>query len=46
MLGSGSPYPRDVIIDQSGVVRSIKSTFNVDEAVPLIDSLLTEPGPP
>jgi len=41
--GSGYPYPRDVIIDKNGVIRSIKSSFNVAEAEALVKQLLAEP---
>ena len=40
--GVGYPYPRDVIIDQNGIVRSIKNSFDVIEAQALIDELLAE----
>ena len=40
--GTPYPYPRDVIIDKNGVVRSVKATFDVDETVDLIEQLLAE----
>ncbi len=40
--GVGYPYPRDVIIDKDGVVRSIKNSFDVNEATALVQELLAE----
>lgn len=43
--GVGYPYPRDVIIDKHGVIRSIKNSFSIEEAKALITKLLAEPYP-
>lgn len=40
--GTGYPYPRDVIVGRDGTVRSIKNSFNPDEARELVESLLAE----
>ncbi len=40
--GVGYPYPRDVIVGKDGVVRSIKNSFDVNEATTLIGELLAE----
>ena len=40
--GAGYPYPRDVIMDKKGVIRSAKITFDIDEASALIQTLLAE----
>lgn len=41
--GVGYPYPRDVVIDKHGVIRSIKNSFDVVEMDALIGRLLAEP---
>jgi peroxiredoxin len=43
--GTGYPYPRDIVIDKNGVVRSIKNSFSVLEMQQLVESLLAEPYP-
>lgn len=43
--GVGYPYPRDVVIDKHGVVRSIRNSFDVQEMDALIQNLLAEPYP-
>ena len=40
--GVGYPYPRDVVIDGSGVVRSIRNSFNPEETEELVLQLLAE----
>lgn len=40
--GVNYPYPRDVVIDKRGVVRSIKNSFDVNEMDALIEQLLAE----
>ena len=41
--GANFPYPREVIIDKNLVIRSIESTFDVEEVQQVIDQLLSEP---
>ncbi len=43
--GTGYPYPRDVVIDKHGVIRSIKNSFSVVEMQQLVQELLAEPYP-
>lgn len=40
--GTGYPFPKDVVIGKGLVVRSIKGSFNSEELVPLIESLVAE----
>ncbi len=40
--GVGYPYPRDIVIDKQGTVRSIRNSFDVDEMTALIEQLLAE----
>lgn len=40
--GVGFPYPRDVIVDKSLVVHSIKNSFDVEETKALIEQLLAQ----
>ncbi|MFT5431543.1 MAG: peroxiredoxin [Myxococcota bacterium] len=40
--GVSYPYPRDVVVDKNGVVRSIKNSFDVTEMVGLIEELLAQ----
>ncbi len=37
-----APYPRDVIVDKDLTIRMIRSSFDADEMVTLIDELLEE----
>jgi peroxiredoxin len=40
--GVGYPYPRDVVIDKNGVVRSIKNSFDAGAMDTLVQELLAE----
>jgi len=40
--GTGYPFPRDVIIDKKGVVRSIKSSFSIEEVKAEVAKLMVE----
>jgi len=40
--GTNYPYPRDVIVGKDGTIRSIKNSFNPDEARALVEALLEE----
>lgn len=40
--GVNFPYPRDVVVDKNGIVRSIKNSFSEAEMVALIEELLAE----
>lgn len=39
-LGVVSPYPREVVVDQAGIVRLIKSSYNPEELMAMIEALL------
>jgi len=40
--GTGYPYPRDVVIDKKGVVRSIKTSFSTEQILQEVQALLKE----
>jgi len=40
--GTGYPYPKDVVFDKKGVVRSIKSSFSTEEIKALVQKLMNE----
>ena len=40
--GTGYPYPRDVVVDKKGGVRSIKQSFSTEELLAEVVKLLAE----
>jgi peroxiredoxin len=40
--GVGYPYPRDVVVDKSLTIRSVRNSFSAEETRALVEQLLAE----